>query len=184
MDTQIILGGFETPEQKELLYLDSIFSALKSAVTDHGGDPALLTYKSTKSDGKSNSSGYTVVSFGTLTAFRLRLRGNQHYISVPTLLADLIPDDFPKKQAASEPKYVRLLVDEEHPLSSYADFLIAVAGATVNRYPKEWDCCSRYLECSDAKTCVHPDKTFALGCGYRKILNSGRIFYGKNRNVD
>ena len=27
------------------------------------------------------------------------------------------------------------------------------------------------------------DKAFALGCGYRKILSSGRIFYGNNRNI-
>lgn len=44
-------------------------------------------------------------------------------------------------------------------------------------------CCSRYLECSDAKQCVHPDPAFALGCGYRKILASGKIYYGENRNV-
>lgn len=184
MDTQITLDGFKAHEQKELSYLNAVFPALKKAVSEYGGDPDFLTYKSTKSDGKANSSGYTVVMFGTLTAFRLRLRGNQHYISIPTLFSDLIPVDFPRKQAASESKYIRLLVDDLHPISSYTNFLIDVTGETVNRYPKEWDCCSRYMECSNAKKCIHPDKKFALGCGYRKILNSGRIFYGVNRNVD
>lgn len=31
---------------------------------------------------------------------------------------------------------------------------------------------------------VHPGKAVALECGYRKILASGRVFYGERRNVD
>ena len=54
----------------------------------------------------------------------------------------------------------------------------------INRLPKSWDCCSRYMECSNAKRCVHPDPSLALECGYRKILASGKIYYGENRNVD
>ncbi len=184
MDQQITLSGFELPEQKEFQYLNSILTDMAKSISHHGGDPALLTFRATKSDGKSASSGYTTVSFGTFTVFRIHLRGNQHYLSIPVTFSDLIPPHFSKKQAPSEQKYVRLPVDNEHAISSYTDFLCTIAGETVNRYPKEWSCCSRYMECSNAKHCVHPDKMFALGCGYRKILNSGRIFYGDNRNID
>lgn len=45
-------------------------------------------------------------------------------------------------------------------------------------------CCSRFLECSDAKTCVHENKLYSKACIYRGNLEAGRIFYGKNRNVD
>jgi hypothetical protein len=45
-------------------------------------------------------------------------------------------------------------------------------------------CCSRYLECSNKKLCVHPDKINARGCMYKANLDRGRIFYGKNRNID
>ena len=38
--------------------------------------------------------------------------------------------------------------------------------------------------CSDEKQCVHPDPAFVLGCGYRKVLASGRGFCGKKRNAD
>ena len=54
----------------------------------------------------------------------------------------------------------------------------------IDKLPKEFDCCSRYLQCSDAKHCIHPDQDFSLQCGYRKILRSGKIFYGINRNID
>ena len=45
-------------------------------------------------------------------------------------------------------------------------------------------CCSRYVQCSDNKGCVHPDKRVARGCMYKSNLDKGRIFYGTNRNVD
>ncbi len=45
-------------------------------------------------------------------------------------------------------------------------------------------CCSRFEECSDAKKCVHPNKLFSMACQYRHNLDSGRIFYGKNKNID
>ena len=45
-------------------------------------------------------------------------------------------------------------------------------------------CCSRYLECSDAKYCIYPDKKDARGCMYKVNLDNGKIFYGENRNID
>ncbi len=52
----------------------------------------------------------------------------------------------------SEGKYIRILIDPEHPVEFYTDFLVQITGEAMNRYPKEWDCCSRYMECSDAKS--------------------------------
>ena len=43
-------------------------------------------------------------------------------------------------------------------------------------------CCHLYTECSDAKKCLHPDQMYATACSYRKNLESGRIFYGENKN--
>lgn len=45
-------------------------------------------------------------------------------------------------------------------------------------------CCSSYVECSDARHCVHTDLAYATACQYRANLESGRIFYGKNQNID
>lgn len=44
-------------------------------------------------------------------------------------------------------------------------------------------CCSEYLSCSDNKKCVHVNKLYARGCAYRRHLELGDIFYGKNANV-
>ena len=45
-------------------------------------------------------------------------------------------------------------------------------------------CCSQFNKCSDAKKCVHVNKLYSKACIYRDHLEHGRIFYGKNRNVD
>lgn len=41
-------------------------------------------------------------------------------------------------------------------------------------------CCSRYSACSDAKTCLIPHLDYSKNCIYRKSLEQGHIFYGKN----
>lgn len=48
---------------------------------------------------------------------------------------------------------------------------------------ENFGCCSRYEACSDAKQCIHPDKLFARACSYRRNLEQGKIFYGKNKSV-
>ncbi|TGE32853.1 hypothetical protein [Desulfosporosinus sp. Sb-LF] len=45
-----------------------------------------------------------------------------------------------------------------------------------------FSCCSRYIQCSDEKVCIQPDKRLSVGCQYRKNLISGKIFYGLNKS--
>lgn len=45
-------------------------------------------------------------------------------------------------------------------------------------------CCSRYVECSDQRKCIHPDIKIARGCMYKLNLEKGQIFYGRNCSID
>ncbi len=47
-----------------------------------------------------------------------------------------------------------------------------------------YGCCHLYKDCSDAGKCVSGDKIYATACSYRKNLEAGRVFYGRNRNID
>lgn len=176
MDNQITLTGFEPPEYYEMEFLTAIEPAMRASVKDMGGDSQQMEISVTNS--------YTAVKFRSLTAFRLRIRRKQRQIFIPGSLVDLIPSDAPGQKSSKDGKYCRILITDKYPLERYRDFLISVVCETVNRGPTEWDCCSRYLACSDAKACVHPDKSIALNCRYRQTLNSGRIFFGANRNID
>lgn len=44
-------------------------------------------------------------------------------------------------------------------------------------------CCSLFEECSDANRCIHPNRLYSTACAYRHNLESGRIFYGRNKNI-
>lgn len=44
-------------------------------------------------------------------------------------------------------------------------------------------CCSKFVDCSDARACLHPHERTFNGCYYRKNLENGIIFYGKNKNA-
>lgn len=174
MNEQIMLSGFEPPHEKELTTYEKILPVLREAAGVVGGDSNAITIKHGKS--------YSSIWFGSLLAFRLCLRKSS-YIEVPVDLKDMVAQLAPlSKQKRVSGDFWRVDLDAVS-VANNATALGDVIKATVDRTPKEWDCCSRYMECSDAKTCVHPDKRAALLCGYRRILNSGRIFYGKNRNV-
>lgn len=72
-----------------------------------------------------------------------------------------------------------LLIDNTDHLGNFFNELLS--GSTEY---SPFDCCSRYMECSNKKSCIHPDYLYASGaCNYKKQLENGRIFYGKNRNV-
>lgn len=44
-------------------------------------------------------------------------------------------------------------------------------------------CCSKFNQCSDARKCLHENLLYSKACFYRKNLESGNIFYGKNKNI-
>ncbi len=48
---------------------------------------------------------------------------------------------------------------------------------------ERFGCCARYVQCSDERKCVHPDFLVSLACAYKRNLEAGRIFYGKNKNI-
>lgn len=53
-----------------------------------------------------------------------------------------------------------------------------------NYVPEEtFGCCSKYLECSNQRKCIHDDLLYSKACSYRSNLEKGNIFYGINRNV-
>ena len=174
MDQQIFFDQCDPASKNEKQIIETILPGIKAKIAEYGGPLELLEINQAKE--------YTAVKYGTLTAFRLRLRGKAQRLSVLRKFAYLIPEEFEKKESSSDPLYCQITLTQN--LDSYADLLIRLVAESVNCQPTEWDCCSRYMECSDAKVCVHPDKRFAFQCRYRKILASGKIFYGQNRNID
>lgn len=176
MSEQIAFIGFEEPYEKELSVYQDILPALQAAATTVGAAADKVEIKHGKD--------YSSIWYGSILAFRIKLRNKIRYIEVPLSSRDTVGAlgsiDAQKETTSG---FWRVKLGPE-PLREKEDILSAVLVDAINRMPKEWDCCSRYMECSNAKHCVHPSPEFALKCGYRKILESGKIYFGPNRNID
>lgn len=126
---------------------------------------------------------YSSIYFRSSLVARIKLRGKKNYIGIPQRLFDAFPVGVQIERTSSEKNIPRVCFEKLNIVFAL-ELLEKAALLAVERVPKEFDCCSRFEACSNAKVCVHPDPSFSMLCGYRKILKDGRIYYGKNRNID
>lgn len=114
--------------------------------------------------------------------FRIRLRKKSRYLLISERYEDLLPPDAEISSTKSDAGMVRIAIQTYEDILKYVPVLRAIL-ERICRNHRDFGCCSRYEECSNAKTCIHPDPKFALGCWYHQNLIEGKIFYGENRNI-
>lgn len=81
----------------------------------------------------------------------------------------------------SDPVWLHVDITDPQDLSFLDDIICKSYDDSPSR--ESFGCCGLYKECSDALHCIHPDPPYAKACQYRKNLEAGRVFYGKNANV-
>lgn len=113
--------------------------------------------------------------------FQIRFRKNSQYLLLSPRYSKYLPEDFPLDPTKAGKGMIRIPLSAPQDILIYTSTLRAILNELTKRY-QDFGCCSRYVACSDAKKCVHPDVKAALGCQYRHNLMSGKIFYGKNQN--
>lgn len=129
---------------------------------------------------------YSSVWYDTQMVFRICCREKRCYFGIPLVFLNYIPTDLLKFETAAgnSSGFINLeFTATTEGIKVFSSTLAAIIEQSIYLLPKEFDCCSRYNECSDAKKCIQPNPDLAVHCGYRKILKSGKIYYGKNRNV-
>lgn len=69
----------------------------------------------------------------------------------------------------------------------YRRFISIIADLCYGRHDQSttfsFGCCNDFVICSDAGQCHKKDDPYYRGCLYRKNLEAGRVFYGKNKNI-
>ncbi|MCQ2549977.1 MAG: hypothetical protein MJ134_08040 [Lachnospiraceae bacterium] len=96
-----------------------------------------------------------------------------------------VPEDAEIKQLKSDTANVHVILSmTSGSLVAYIKKNTQYALANYTSKASMFGCCSSFNACSDAKKCVHVNKLYSKACIYRGHLDAGRIFYGKNRNVD
>ena len=98
-----------------------------------------------------------------------------------------IPEHIPLVKGTSKQDqkhtYIILSPDDSFTLDCIKSSILITLSHYMSE-KKSFGCCSKFNQCSDAKECVHENKLYSTACAYRRNLENGRIFYGKNRNID
>ena len=160
-------------------FQESVFqkieASLGSVLRSNGINASCLSMRQRKK--------YDSVLFGENSVIVRIITSPTMGISFPRTYVDLLEQNgliFKRDRSA----YIKFTLSSADEIYQFIPALKAITQAIIDRVPNEFDCCSRYQECSDMKKCTHPDQEFSLKCGYRKVLKSGKIFFGKNRNID
>lgn len=122
---------------------------------------------------------------GTRLLMRIRLRGKLWYISIDNALIGDIPPEIAKLESSKRKgsSHRRFKVAGLSEVGLLNPLVYAATTKLMESQTKEYSCCGRYIECSDAKKCIYPIGVgIPVHCAYNKNLRAGRIFYGKNKN--
>lgn len=96
-------------------------------------------------------------------------------------------NSFHTESISSELDNTRILIsnlDDEFVQTLLAEMFSELILNTINNSISDFfGCCSRYIDCSNAKQCIHPDVIYSFSCLYKHNLDIGKIFYGINKNV-
>ena len=133
-----------------------------------------------------HNTAYSSIKFLGIHTLRIKCGRNHDYIWIKNTYEHILANDESLKieRLKSEELWSRISFNSQGELKSlYPLFLLLYDEAFLLVSVEVFSCCSRFIQCSDEKVCIKPDKRLALGCQYRKNLISERIFYGKNSNV-
>lgn len=175
MDEQLSLNWFKTKEEQTYANVHNI---IVSVILKNFLGPEFLSFQA--------CTGYWSITYANALIARIHFGKKVSYFAVDTKTAQPLLEEahIPYDIKASDRDFVRIPLTEPEDIKPAIGVIQAVTQAVLDCIPKEFDCCSRFAQCSDAQKCIQPDDALRIGCGYRKIMASGKIFYGKNRNVD
>ncbi len=165
------------PELTEQDIFEMLLPKLQEVLKQNNMNPNSLELKRVKN--------FSSVYFTTALVFRIFSRNGSHYFGISSAFAHSISDYIrPEAQYKKRDGFIHIGFEPtEKGVLCLTDMLCSLLDTAIDSIPKEFDCCSRFEECSNARKCINPSSELALGCGYRKIMKSGRIYYGKNRNI-
>lgn len=125
--------------------------------------------------------GHTAIYINETLAIKLKHTKTNFFIMLKKDFIKHFENNQNISTIKSDPNWFRYSLNNLYDIPNISDVIIDIYDNTESLVDF-FACCSRYMQCSDAKVCVHPDKIHAQGCNYKLNLEAGRIFYGNNAN--
>jgi len=125
---------------------------------------------------------YETIKIENTASIRIFVNSKSKYISIKSRYADFM-DETRYKAIKSDKHWIRYDIETESDLEEISEILLKIY-EDIRPSGRMFGCCSRFIECSDALQCTNPNRKHAKNCWYKIHLDTGRIFYGKNENVE
>jgi len=129
-----------------------------------------------------NKTGNTISIFDSVE-FRIRINSRTQCLDTENIVAMEYVSGINGATITKNTAHFPLITDEES-LSEVKEMIQCVYEDLRSKASGDmFGCCNSYVQCSDAGYCLHLKDREYWGCCYRKNLEAGRIFYGKNKNI-
>ncbi|NLU53434.1 MAG: hypothetical protein GXX10_11310 [Clostridiaceae bacterium] len=168
---QLSFDNIEVSEPKPEIKL---FQKIYSFIKEKYDDAESVTLKVNKS--------YLSICFFRVPKLRIKKVKNEVFLEIPEHFKDELNRHNIENTVTAD-HYYRVKVPGF--ISNNLRALISdIYEYCYRKYSDErFDCCSRYLECSDNKMCCYEGQKFSRACSYHYKLKDGIIFFGKNRTI-
>ena len=170
-----IINGVALPESCAFGGYDYnlILESIRRMVGDDGSTVTLTVNKD-----------FATVYMFKKKAFSVRLDVREPYIeSDKSVCFDFVPRISRARQLKNTARFTVASSPDDVP--AIEEMILAMYNYFADRQTSYsmMACCNDFVRCSDALECLHKYDEEYAGCWYRKNLEKGRVFYGKNRNV-
>lgn len=138
-----------------------------------------------KTNNINNGSGITLSFFNKkVCQIKYSKKKNSHFIEIPNSLSEYIDKSMPLSTSQIK-GFIRFDINTLNTMNQFFSTFQNIYSSISNTFTSinSFSCCHLYEECSNQKKCTHNDINFSNACRYKKNLENGRIFYGKNKNV-
>lgn len=101
-------------------------------------------------------------------------------------IEETVKEKFNNIKYSSNNLYLRIFIDNINDIQLLSNEIAEIFKTLFIQYinnEENFGCCSKFVQCSDNLKCVNDDIRLRLSCMYKKNLDNGRIFYGKNKNI-
>lgn len=163
------------------LYLMENFGRDKNSVTSYSVCIYEPEYPMNSTSKKDNTRNSIVLNFKNASNQKIELLvGKKQFDNIDK------PEEAEIKHLESDTLNVHILFSIEYSsaLILYIKKLTEHALDNYKPIANTFGCCNKYIECSNEKHCIHENQLYSKACEYRKYLEAGIIFYGKNKTIN
>lgn len=155
-------------------FCNNVIEILKHSDADAEKSVSFKKYKS-----------HTTILFGeNIVCLKIVFGTKYSFFAVSPRFKNVLQENGVLYSVEMSTKWLRVEINKPTDIFTYKQLVIDLYNYCMELNSSDsFDCCSRYMQCSDALKCVNPHPEVYKYCKYKNKLKNGIVYYGKNRNI-